>query len=168
MSSQQLNRANSSSSRREGLRQKPGPFTITIPLFNYSSKPSFDSRTEQPGEEAKQNETYFEESKEEVVPPMNNNNLMMTEEMGTMMVPEDETEYQNNTSNFNEETNGQVQHILAPDEGIYFKFGNPVFPMDADWTVTLSRNDFPWHEIAFPPFTARECFEKYTSVVKDP
>ena len=40
--------------------------------------------------------------------------------------------------------------------------------MDADWTVTLSRNDFPWHEIAFLPFTAKECYEKYIAIVKDP
>jgi hypothetical protein len=59
-------------------------------------------------------------------------------------------------------------HILGPDEGIYYRFGNPMYPLDADWTVTLSRNDFPWHEIAFDPFTPRECYEKYTSIVKDP
>ena len=58
---------------------------------------------------------------------------------------------------------------LAPDEGIYYKFGNPIFMAEsADWTVTLSRNDFPWHEISFEPFTPKECFEKYTSIVKDP
>jgi rhamnose utilization protein RhaD (predicted bifunctional aldolase and dehydrogenase) len=34
--------------------------------------------------------------------------------------------------------------------------------------VTLSRNDFPWHEIAFHPFTAKECYEKFISIVKDP
>ena len=40
--------------------------------------------------------------------------------------------------------------------------------MDIDWTITLSRNDFPWHEISFPPFSPRECYEKYIQVVKDP
>ncbi len=40
--------------------------------------------------------------------------------------------------------------------------------MDVDWTVTLSRNDFPWNEVAFAPFTPRECFEKYIAIVKDP
>jgi hypothetical protein len=40
--------------------------------------------------------------------------------------------------------------------------------MDADWTITLSRNDFPWHEIAFEQFTPKECYEKFTSIVKDP
>lgn len=60
------------------------------------------------------------------------------------------------------------KQMLSPDEGVYYRFGNPPFPMDADWTVTLSRNDFPWHEICFEPFSARECYEKYTSIVKDP
>jgi hypothetical protein len=88
--------------------------------------------------------------------------------------PNDETEYPQMTSNVNEETvsgiAGSSMHILAPDEGIYFKFGNPIYPqVDAvDWTVTLSRNDFPWHEVAFENFSPKECFEKYTSIVKDP
>lgn len=61
-------------------------------------------------------------------------------------------------------------HLLGPDEGIYFKLGNPIHPIveAVDWTVTLSRNDFPWHEVAFEGFTPKECFEKYTSIVKDP
>ena len=80
----------------------------------------------------------------------------------------EETENLNAAATLNEETISMQTHILGPDEGIYFKFGNPLYPMDADWTVTLSRNDFPWHEIAFPPFSAKECFEKYTSIVKDP
>lgn len=41
-------------------------------------------------------------------------------------------------------------------------------PMDSDWTVTLSINDFPWHEIAFQPFSPKECYDKYVSMVKDP
>jgi hypothetical protein len=69
-------------------------------------------------------------------------------------------------------TAGDMTHttkLLGPDEGIYYKFGNPLYMADtADWTVTLSRNDFPWHEICFAPFTARDCFEKYTSMVRDP
>lgn len=37
-----------------------------------------------------------------------------------------------------------------------------------DWTVTLSRNDFPWNEIKFGIFTAKDCYEKYSSIVKEP
>ena len=51
---------------------------------------------------------------------------------------------------------------------IYFKIGNPMFNTDAEWTITLSRNDFPWYEICFDHFSPKECFEKYTSIVKDP
>jgi hypothetical protein len=61
-----------------------------------------------------------------------------------------------------------MMHLIGPNEGISYKFGNPMYSMDADWTVTHSRNDFPWNEIAFPPFNAKECYEKYTSIVKDP
>ena len=52
--------------------------------------------------------------------------------------------------------------------GVHYKFGNPVYPPDIEWTVTLSRNDFPWPEIATPLFTAQECYEKYASIVTDP
>jgi hypothetical protein len=37
-----------------------------------------------------------------------------------------------------------------------------------DWTISLSRNDFPWFEIKFNNFTAKDCYEKYISIVKDP
>lgn len=37
-----------------------------------------------------------------------------------------------------------------------------------DWTVTLSRNDFPWNEIKFGIFTAKDCYEKFSSIVKEP
>ena len=38
---------------------------------------------------------------------------------------------------------------------------------ELEWTVTLSRYDFPWHEICFSSFTAKECYKQYTSQVKD-
>jgi hypothetical protein len=34
--------------------------------------------------------------------------------------------------------------------------------------VTKSRNDFPWNEISFEPFTTRECYNEYTTRVKTP
>lgn len=42
-----------------------------------------------------------------------------------------------------------------------------MFPLEMDWRITLSRNDFPWHEIKFNYYSADECYEKYLSVVKD-
>ena len=41
-------------------------------------------------------------------------------------------------------------------------------PNETDWSITLSRNDFPWNEIKFNNFTSKDCFEKYISIVKDP
>lgn len=64
------------------------------------------------------------------------------------------------------ETQEEVDEV--EDTAVYYKLGNPTFNADAEWTITLSRHDFPWHEVAFEPFTPRECFEKYTSMVKDP
>ena len=33
--------------------------------------------------------------------------------------------------------------------------------------ITLSRNDFPWCEVKFNQFSAKACYEKYTSLIKD-
>jgi len=38
-----------------------------------------------------------------------------------------------------------------------------------DWAITLSKYEFPWLDIADGLFfTARECYEKYVSLVRDP
>ena len=50
----------------------------------------------------------------------------------------------------------------------YYKLAIPVFPLEVDWTITLSRNDFPWHEIRFSIFSAKDCYDKYSSIVRDP
>jgi hypothetical protein len=71
-----------------------------------------------------------------------------------------------NTEELAIEANEEVDEV--EDTAVYYKLGNPTFNADAEWTITLSRNDFPWHEVAFEPFTPKECFEKYTSMVKDP
>jgi len=49
----------------------------------------------------------------------------------------------------------------------FFKFAAPPSLSELEWTVTLSRNDFPWNEISFEPFTARDCYKMYRSLVKD-
>mmetsp|Transcript_25465 Transcript_25465/g.19209 ORF Transcript_25465/g.19209 Transcript_25465/m.19209 type:complete len:107 (-) Transcript_25465:103-423(-) len=53
------------------------------------------------------------------------------------------------------------------DEGRrpYYKLG--VGGGEVDWTITLSRNDFPWHEVKFEQFSAKDCFDKFISTVKD-
>lgn len=49
----------------------------------------------------------------------------------------------------------------------YFKHSNPLTICELDWLVTLSRNDFPWNEICFEPFSAKECYKMYRTMVKD-
>lgn len=49
----------------------------------------------------------------------------------------------------------------------YFKFAAHPCLSELEWTVTLSRNDFPWNEICFEPFTARDCYKMYRSIVID-
>ena len=47
-----------------------------------------------------------------------------------------------------------------------FKMMNQPFPQ-LDWALTLSQNDFPWYAIKFGNFSAKDCYDKYTSLVKD-
>jgi hypothetical protein len=35
------------------------------------------------------------------------------------------------------------------NEEMYYKLNAPIHPSEIDWMITLSRNDFPWHEIKF-------------------
>ena len=50
----------------------------------------------------------------------------------------------------------------------FYKFSNPLNVYELEWKVTLSRYDFPWREISFEPFSAKECYKMYTSIVTDP
>jgi hypothetical protein len=57
------------------------------------------------------------------------------------------------------------------DTAPYFKFGNPMYLQELDWGITLSKYEFPWQDICIglkSQFSARECYEKYISVVRDP
>jgi hypothetical protein len=54
------------------------------------------------------------------------------------------------------------------DQELHYKLAIPAFPTEIDWTITLSRNDFPWNEIKFGIFTAKDCYEKFSSIVRDP
>ena len=49
----------------------------------------------------------------------------------------------------------------------YYKFASPPQIQELEWKVTLSRYDFPWQDIAFEPFTAKECYKMYQSLVTD-
>lgn len=76
---------------------------------------------------------------------------------------QDSTLYQDN-----QDGNG-AENTVNPEEDqeVYFKLSIPTYPTEMDWTITLSRNDFPWAEIKFNNFTAKDCYEKYSSIVKD-
>lgn len=37
---------------------------------------------------------------------------------------------------------------------------------ELEWNITLSRYDFPWHEISFEQFSAIDCYKMYNSCVK--
>jgi len=49
----------------------------------------------------------------------------------------------------------------------YFKLSDTSKPMEIEWIVTLGRDDFPWREIRFGYFSAKECYSMYTSHVKN-
>ena len=49
----------------------------------------------------------------------------------------------------------------------YFKFASPSYMSELDWAITFSKYDFPWHEIRFGRFSAKECYKKYTGLVRD-
>ncbi len=58
---------------------------------------------------------------------------------------------------------------MKESESVYCKFGNPVYLQELDWAITLSKYEFPWQDIASGlSFTAKECYEKYISLVRDP
>jgi hypothetical protein len=56
--------------------------------------------------------------------------------------------------------------VEEPKE-IMYKIANPCFPAEPDWSITLSRNDFPWYDIKFDDYSAQECFDMYRSIITD-
>lgn len=67
-----------------------------------------------------------------------------------------------------EETKNEItEYFSTKPDGVYYKLNTPMFPLEIEWNITLSRNDFPWNEIKFNNFNASECYDKYQSVVRD-
>jgi len=61
-----------------------------------------------------------------------------------------------------------LEELIMPDRvDPYYKFATPTFLQELDWAVTFSKYDFPWHEVRFDRFSARECYRKYTSSIRD-
>ena len=69
--------------------------------------------------------------------------------------------YEDNKEESNLDTYNQELGFDETAQEPYYKISTPINPAEIDWTITLSRNDFPWFEIKFGNFTAKECFEKY-------
>lgn len=62
----------------------------------------------------------------------------------------------------------KIEELLMPEEvDPYFKFATPTFVQELDWAITFSKYDFPWHEVKFSKFSARECYKKYTGLIRD-
>ena len=77
--------------------------------------------------------------------------------------PKDDSE-SSNTAN----RRPKIEDLLAPEEvDPYFKFATPTYVQELDWAITFSKYDFPWHEIKFSKFSAKECYKKYTGLIRD-
>lgn len=61
-----------------------------------------------------------------------------------------------------------IEELIMPEQvEPYFKFATPMHVQELDWAITFSKYDFPWHDVKFDHFTARECYKKYTKEVRD-
>lgn len=61
----------------------------------------------------------------------------------------------------------KIGELMAEEVDPYFKFASPSYIQELDWAITFSKYDFPWYEIRFGKFSARECYKKYTGTVRD-
>lgn len=53
------------------------------------------------------------------------------------------------------------------EKEVYYKLSSPCFPPEPDWSITLSRNDFPWYDVKFDDYSAQECFNMYRNLITD-
>ena len=68
----------------------------------------------------------------------------------------------------NQSRRPNIEEMLAPEEvDVYYKFATPTYIQELDWAITFSKYDFPWHEVRFGDFSAKECYKKYTSLIRD-
>lgn len=49
----------------------------------------------------------------------------------------------------------------------FYKLATQSTISELEWTVTHSRYDFPWQEVQFGPYSSKECYKMYRSLVKD-
>ena len=50
---------------------------------------------------------------------------------------------------------------------MFYKLATQSTISELEWTVTHSRYDFPWQEISFGPYSSKECYKMYRTMVKD-
>lgn len=62
-----------------------------------------------------------------------------------------------------------IEELISPEDDVdpYFKFATPQNVLELDWAITFSKYDFPWYDIKFSKYSPKECFKKYTSMVRD-
>jgi len=74
----------------------------------------------------------------------------------------------NSKSNTAQNCRPKIDELLASEDvEPYYKFATPTFVQELDWAITFSKYDFPWHEVRFGIFSAKECFRMYTSQIRD-
>lgn len=56
---------------------------------------------------------------------------------------------------------------VGEQKEVFYKLASPWFPPEPDWSITLSRNDFPWYDVKFDDYTAQECFDMYRTLITD-
>lgn len=61
----------------------------------------------------------------------------------------------------------ELERTINEEAKQYFKLGNPVHTQDLDWAITFSKFNFPWPDVAFSHFSAKDCYIKYTSTVRE-
>jgi hypothetical protein len=72
-------------------------------------------------------------------------------------------------NSFDQKVDFEEEEIACQEEQLpelkeiepYYKYANPMNVIELEWKVTLSM-DFPWQEICFEPYSAKECYKMYT------
>jgi hypothetical protein len=57
-----------------------------------------------------------------------------------------------------------MNSISSPSEQDYYRISSPVTVVpdhNIEWFITLSKYSFPWIEVAFDGFSAKECYEVF-------
>jgi hypothetical protein len=64
----------------------------------------------------------------------------------------------------------EISVSLSMDRVVHetlYKIGIPAYDPEPDWSVTLSKSEFPWSAVKFGDFSTAECYLKYKSLIAD-